>query len=396
MTNKRRHCIMLLFFGFNKHGMLLMHIKKISTIFYGFLLASASSSAIAELLKEPSTQNELNVYGELLYLQPTSGNLKYAVLVSGAPPYQQSWHNQTLNPTFSPAFQVGLNYYFSEKNVQASIDWLELRTNDSSFKQGSHNPSFYTLEFVAPPFEVGPPSYGIKRADSNVTFSFDKIDLNFGKIFEYNSNLRAHLFGGVDIVRINQTLTTVFSDYAGALPTPYSYGLPPDPNYSFKLKNTSTYIGAGPDVGLNVEYNVYKGIGCIGQLMGALTAGSISVADDFTSTSTRLDQQGYSPSHQEITAPNATQIVPGFDGKLGIFYDYTGQQIAKLRIEAGYRVGSFNNAISEVKPSTLVQAGTNFETPNFATGTMAIDSTTSQNMNFGYNGPYVDFKVAFN
>jgi hypothetical protein len=46
-------------------------------------------------------------------------------------------------------------------------------------------------------------------------------------------------------------------------------------------------------------------------------------------------------------------------------------------IEAGYRFAYYMNAISEISPETLVQAGDNPGIPEFSTGTMAINSTTS-------------------
>ena len=136
----------------------------------------------------------------------------------------------------------------------------------------------------------------------------------------------------------------------------------------------------------------------IGEIKGSLTAGRISVVDNFLSNSTRLTQLGYAPSYQAVTTPDVTQIVTGFDGKLGLFYTYSGQYFRQyfdsLIIEAGYRLAFYNNAIADVNPATLVQAGPDNMTPEFATGTMAINSTDFRSRNFSFNGPYLNFKVA--
>ncbi len=92
--------------------------------------------------------------------------------------------------------------------------------------------------------------------------------------------------------------------------------------FSFQLENVSKYVGAGPDVGLSVQYQTPYGIGILGQFMGAMTVGRIKTQDNFTSNSTRLNTLGIGTSHQQITAPDATQVVFGADGKLGLFYEY--------------------------------------------------------------------------
>lgn len=372
-----------------------MNVTKIIGVFCGLTLSSLYTTASAAPWKdEPIHQSSFELYGSLLYLQPTSTNLKYAVFVSGEQPYFQSWHYQAINPAYSPAFEIGLNYNFAALPYQASVSWLRLNTSDVSAKQASTNVSLSTVEFVAPAYEVGPPVFGIKRADANVKFNFDDIKINVGKLFTFTPNIQARVFGGVNIIHINQKLTTVFSDMAGALPTAYSYALAPDPAFVFETQNDSKYLGAGPDLGLNVQYTAYRGFGFVGEVLGSLTAGTNKVVDNFNSNSSRLIALGYGPTQQQITTPDATQLVAGFDGKLGVFYNYSGPYVHNLTIEAGYRMALYNNAISEIDPGTLVQPGTVFLTPEFATGTMAINSTEASSHNFNFNGPYLTFKLA--
>ena len=376
-----------------------MNTTKLISVFCGLTLHCVYTTSFAELLKdEPLSKSTMEFYAGLVYLQPSTDNLKYAVFVSGDQPYQQSWHYQEIHPNYSPGFEIGLNYNFSQTPYQTSVDWLHLNTSNSTFKQATTNTDPATVEFVVPPYEVGPPVFGIKRADSTVQFGFDSIDINASRLFEYDSKVQARVFGGINILRVNQTLTTVFSDFAGSPANPYSYALPPDPLFFFQTQNESKYLGAGPDLGLNVQYNAYRGFGLVGEIKGSLTAGSISVIDNFLSNSSRLTAMGLSPSYQAVTTPDVTQVVTGFDGKLGLFYNYSGQYFGQyldsLTIEAGYRIAFYNNAIADVNPATLVQAGMFNITPEFATGTMAINSTDSRSRNFSFNGPYVNLKVA--
>jgi hypothetical protein len=329
-----------------------------------------------------------------LYLQPYSNNLKYAVFVSGTQPYHQSWHNQSINYGYSPAFDLGFNYAFTQSPYGLSVDWLHAGTSDSSSKQASTNQTLTTVEFVAPPYDVGPGLFAVKRADSTVKNNFNSIEINIGRVFAYGEHIRGKLFGGLNVLSISQNLTTTFSDLRGYPEiTGQAYALPPDPSFYFQTKNTSDYLGLGPDLGFNIRYVASNGLGLVGQMLGSLTAGSMSAQDNFTSASRRLILLGINPSQQSITAPNSTQIVPGFDSKLGAIYSHAWLNV-NLALEAGYRFAYYMNAISGISPQTLVQAGTNPTIPEFATGTMAINSTATFNSPFSLSGPYLEFTVS--
>ena len=338
--------------------------------------------------------NKSFFYISALYVQPKSDNLKYASFVSGVQPYYQSWHLQAINPDYHPAFELGLNYALPNTSYSGAVYWTHLYSNDNASKQATTNTDLTTVEFVAPPFEMSPPVFGIKRAYSKVNFEFDNVLLNVSRLVEFGPNVQAHIFGGISVLNLNQTIDTTFSDYAGSPATPYSYPLPPDPAFSFELQNVSRYLGAGPDIGFSFQYETPYHFGILGQFLGLLTAGTITTQDNFTSTSTRLNNLGIGTSHQKITAPNATQIVLGADGKLGVFYRFQKNNYADVTISLGYRMATYLNAISTVTPSTLVQPGTVVITPEFSTGTMAIVSTNASTHPFNFNGPFLDLKIA--
>ena len=341
----------------------------------------------------PSNINKSSFNIELLYIQPASNNLKYATFVSGTQPYFQSWHYQEVKPSFHPAVELGLIYAIRDSLYNVGAKWTYLDSNDSSSKQAATGTDLTTVEFVAPPYEMSPPVFGIKHVNSTANFKFNNLLLDIGKIVEYGSRLQARYYGGLDIFNLNQTITTTFSDYAGSPATPYSYALPPDPSYSFQTQNVSKYLGAGPAVGMSFQYKMDSGFGFMGDVLGLLTAGVSSTQDNFTSTSARLTSVGIGTSHQQITSPDDTQVVFGADAKLGVFYKYQGTKMPSFTIEAGYRIATYINAISTISPNTLVQPGTVVVTPEFATGTMAIVSTNSKTGPFSFNGAFLNLKV---
>ncbi|MDP3705597.1 MAG: Lpg1974 family pore-forming outer membrane protein [Legionellaceae bacterium] len=374
-----------------------MRYRAILGIFLSSLLHSINAAAnTLDKEKRTDTHNQSGFHIGVLSLQPQSNNLAYAYWVAGIQPYYQNWHAQMLNPSNSLAYELGYNYAVAQTPYSASIDWLHINTSDSSFKQASESSSLLTIEFVAPPFEMSPPVFGIKRADSNLKFGFDNVGINVGKLFEFNSKFRAKLVGGIDILHVDQTITTVFGDFQSIPGTPYSYTLDADPSYSLQVQSQSKYVGVGPDLGLDVEYDVIGGFGMIGQAKGSLTAGTTSTEEFFQGTSANLTALGIGISHQQITTPNKTQVVPGFDGKLGLYYRYFGVKVANFTLEGGYRMLTYLNAITTITPATLVQPGTVTVTPEFATGTLAIVSITKQDSPFNLNGPYINLKIGFN
>ncbi|MDR3492410.1 MAG: Lpg1974 family pore-forming outer membrane protein [Gammaproteobacteria bacterium] len=338
--------------------------------------------------------NKTSFFASLLYIQPYSNNLQYATFVSGTQPYYQSWHYQSIQPSYHPAFELGFNYAITHTPYSAGINWLHLNSNDSSSKQASRNTDLTTVEFVGPPYEMSPPVFGIKHVDSKVNFDYNNVLLNGSKLVDFDSHIQARFFGGINVLKLNQTVTTTFSDYAGCPATPYSYPLPPDPSFSFQTENLSKYFGAGPDLGVSVHYKIKSGFGLMGDFLGMISAGTIQAQDNFTSTSARLTTLGIGTSHQQITTPNTTQVVLGADAKLGIFYNYQGTTIPDLTIELGYRLATYANAISTINPNTLVQPGTVVTTPEFSTGTMAIVSTDARTRPFSFNGPFLNIKIA--
>lgn len=362
-------------------------------VFLGLTLALFSTSVFADITMQ-TNYNHTGVHIAPLFLQPSSNNLKYAVFVSGHQPTHQSWHNQEINTHYTPAFELGINYAIPQSTYQASIDWLYFNSNNSDSKQASQNTDIATVEFVAPPYDVGPAVFGIKRGQGQANFNFNNIRFNIGKFIETNSNLQVRVFGGIDILRINQAVTALFNDYAGSPLVPgQSYPKPADPYFYFQTKNTSDYLGAGPDLGVDIQYTTNSGLGISGQFLGTLTAGSISANDQFKSASARLLLLGITTSYQAITAPNSTIVVPGFDSRLGLTYDHTWWNKVGVKVEAGYLFAYYNNAISQISPDTLVQAGIDSTIPEFATGTMAINSTTVSSSPFSLQGPYLNVTI---
>lgn len=331
-----------------------------------------------------------------LYLKPMSNNHTYAYYVAGTQPDYQNWHAQSVNPDHSSALELGLQYTLKENQLNFAIDWLHLNSHDSASVDGNQTVNLANIEFTGPPFEMSPPVFGIRHADAKLTYHFEDIALNLEKILETPKWMKAKVIPGINVLYLKQNLTSKFSDLVGSEPTPYTYPLLPDPSFSFQIQAISKFIGLGPSLGVNGQIEIMPGLSLIGTAIGSLNVGTISVQENFTSTSARLTREGIGVSKQQITVPNKTQIVPGFDGKLGLLYQLKDiYHSTSINIEAGYRLISYINAISTINPQTLVQPGDNPDVPEFSTGTMAIVSMEQQDRPFNMNGPYVEIGFEF-
>lgn len=366
---------------------------RMNMLFKKMILSVALLNAAAVCAME-TNQHQAEIKLGWLNLKAMSNNYTYAFYVAGTQPYFQDWHAQAFNPSYTSAYELGVLYPLQENSLNTSMDWIHLNSNDSSSKSGNQTLNVANIDFVAPPFEMSPPVFGVRQVDAVLKNNFDNVSINLEKIFSISEKwLSAKVIGGMNVLYVKQNISTTFSDLVGALPTPYTYPLPADPSFTFNVHSISQFIGAGPDLGLSGQLELFKGLSLIGAASGSLNVGTISVQENFRATSDRLTQKGIGVSKQQIITPNKTQVVPGFDGKLGLMYQIKSKQIPSFSIEGGYRLMSYLNAISTTAPQTLVQPGTNPQVPEFSTGTMAIVSITQQDRPFNLNGPYLSLKL---
>ncbi|MBX9744982.1 MAG: hypothetical protein K2X08_07220, partial [Chlamydiales bacterium] len=126
----------------------------------------------------------------------------------------------------------------------------------------------------------------------------------------------------------------------------------------------STYWGAGPMLGFDLIYNLYKGLLLLGQFNTALLMGAVKSSSALTFPATETNV---------FKSPSNSRIVSNFEGRLGMAYDYLLCNRSSIRFEAGYEmnhyIGPFDMIISYVTP---VQRISDLETINFA-----------------YSGPYL-------
>jgi hypothetical protein len=217
---------------------------------------------------------------------------------------------------------------------------------------------------VGPSYEIGPDAEVFKIAHGAVDFAYDAINLDVGRLFFACEPIQVRLFGGVQIASIGQNLSASFASFDGLTTS----------------ENTthSLFTGAGPRVG--VEAQCVKGnFDLLGEMAGALLIGGMQSRIDFTATSPDFP----TPNNQSLTSPNATQIVPSIDSRLGGAYTFPVGCRRLLRIEAGYQAAVYFNAVNQYSLSEVVTPPT--------TQSVGVFLRTADHLqnNFTVHGPYL-------
>ena len=260
------------------------------------------------------------VSAALLYLQPNSGSLEYGALVTPLPLPSPDWAGQSINPNFSPAFRIGLAYALSDcNNVQ--LNWTHLNATDSSSFTAKPD------QMVGPYYEIGPDANAYKIANGSVHFGYDAVNLDAGHLWCAGCPFQLRVFGGLQVAQIHQNLSASFRSYDGAYANGYT--------------NNSMFTGVGPRLGMTAAYNLGH-FQFLGEAAGSALIGSGQSRMDYSATSPAQAGVGITPPNlQSLTSPNATQVIPCIDTRLGVAYITPITRFGIFRAEAGYQAAVY-------------------------------------------------------
>lgn len=343
---------------------------------------------------QSNMQDHMHAYAELIYLQPRGYPTIYGVVISGLQPYNPSWSEKIVDMGYVPGFEIGVGYQPFVRSEMVALTWMHLdATKDAAtnvpigltvYPNGNTN-----YQTVAPIYDMGPGIFGIKSATGANHFAFDRASLQIDNISQkkrelFNKSLHSAFKLGLDVIRINQSLTSTYFNNVGFPATTLSYAVPADPGYKFIDKATSGYWGVGPSLGVDLAYGLHDTFQILSQSLISLTCGPVTSKDNFQGFSSLNPNVG----PQSLSTPSQVTIVPGFETKLGLEYQNYRWQKYQFSIQAGYRLASYLNAIWMVRPATLVLPGT-AAGPEVATANMNIRTPAYEKNNFTWNGPYL-------
>lgn len=300
--------------------------------------------------------------GSLLYLQPGAGNLEYGTLITPFPIPTPSWANQSLDPRYKAAFRAGARYMPNESN-DVELSWTHQRHTTS----GSFHAS--PTQMVGPPYLIGPESALYKHARGEAQFDYDSVNLDGGHTFCADCSFRLRVFGGVEAARLSQTLSGTFQS--------------PDATASTGYTNYSSFVGAGPRLGLSGRY-VLGDAQFIGEVAAAGLIGNAESRIDFATISPALGL-----NNQSLTSPDATQVIPALHAKLATAYTLPPSSYGALRIEAGWQASIYFNVVSQYSLNSVPTA------PVIPPVGIYLATAQHHRVNFTNQGPYVTGSWSF-
>lgn len=321
-------------------------------------------------------------YGEFLYLQPNASNLYYAaeafpfdtsIAVPAASP---NWKIFEIDPDYAPGFEVGFITLFPTNHTNVKINWERLHSRDSSSMQ---TPS--ADDMVGPIFDIGPNFTAYATAKGKVRSHFDAADLLFGKRLCVFNHLHLNLQAGGTFTRIKQTVSSNYSNLQGTI--------------ARSITSPATFTGGGAKFNVDFDYEICKNFCFTGNSAFSLIMGQLKNNTTYKSFSPALTALSIpQPNVQHTTVPNRTQLIPGFEEKLGFSYAVRFNDCSNLTFGLGYRFQIYLNAIQtidmtapQVLPSLFV--GGSVQAGVYAVG---FERTLS---NFILSGPYLSANLSF-
>ncbi len=328
------------------------------------------------------TQPGLEWNASLLYLQPSSGNLIYATLVNPYPFLTPSWRDQAVRPGLSPAFNVGLRYYFGGGG-DMQLAWTHLNTDDTS--TAIANPSQISvpslglttgLQALGPSYLIGPPP-PFSTATAVAQFWYDAVNWDAGLWLGAGNHVQMRFFAGLQGTRINQTLSTHF--------------LSPDGSIAFTDASKSVFTGVGPRLGIDLHY-IVGNFDLLGGIAGSILVGQMQGHIDFFSLSPTVAANGLALNSQSLTSPDTTKVIPAVDARLGASYAIPIGQSGILKCEAGYQAAAYIGAINQYSLSEV----SNPVSPLFeGNAAVFLRTAVEYQSNFLVHGPYGKLSLQF-
>lgn len=323
----------------------------------------------------------------LLFLQPSSGNMVYASTTNGYPLLTPRWTNRSIDPDFSPAFNVGLRYRF-EDSLDVQLDWTHLNTQDKGktisplplpSAAGIPPPNLpAAAQAIGPPFLIGPPlPYAV--ANGEARFDYEAINLTAGVSIGVGNHVQLRPFAGLQGAYIDHTLDSLFDSSDSA--------------FRFRYLSKSTFTGVGPRVGMDMHY-VTGRVDLVGGLAGLLLMGTRETHIDFLTSSPSVTAAGLGVNSQFLNSQDATQVIGAIDGKLGGSYSLPIGNVGILTFEAGYQGAVYFDAINQYS-LTEVENSLRLTVNDEGTSATFLRTSTEQQTNFFVHGPYLKLSYRF-
>lgn len=310
-----------------------------------------------------------------LFLKPST-DLLYAAQATPLPLPTPNWDIYAIQPHYNFAFDLGAKIAIHSKNSILKGNWEHFRSSDSA----AHNISVST-NMVGPFFEIGPDASVYQKAAGLVNYNRDKLNITYGQNIELGQTCQINLFAGISFNRLQQNILQTFT--SNDLTT-----------YIREIDTTNSFSGVGPEVGLDIIYELHKGLNFISRTSVDFATGTAKNHVEFSSTSPLNASSLYgtgNPNTQSTTVDGQLLIVPIFSQRIGINYDVKFRGHCDFQIEIGYLSQFYTNAVHSILFTTDVP----LPTVDDASAGVYAQSFMEKTSDFALGGPYFKLEIAF-
>jgi hypothetical protein len=231
---------------------------------------------------------------------------------------------------------------------------------------------------IGPIFDIGPNSAAYQKAHGYGIFRFDSAKLMLGKRICFFNCLNTNVYTSATFTRIKQNIISKYHNAAGTV--------------GRRISAPSTFMGAGPEFGMHFDYLLGCSFSLTGDTSASLLMGQLQNSTTYESESPALYAIGNpSPNVQTTTVPNRSQLVPGFEERLGFSWNHEFSS-CKFTIATGYQFQIYVNAVQSFDMISQVLPALAPFTPDVGLFAVAFQRTLS---NFILTGPYFSVFVDF-
>jgi major outer membrane protein len=342
---------------------------------HGFSSSKQESNTIPlydrEMISGPHQTFEL--YFSVLFLQPSASNLHYAVQAIPLSIDSPNWSVFDLHPRYYFGFDIGGKAMIDDTGIHIMLRWEHFRSSTSTLTQVS------SQNMIGPFFEIGPDASTYKQAQGEVRFHVDEVSVALSKCIDFGERWSTNFFGGLNFASIQQSLFSYFSDAAS--------------NITRTIQTPIGFRGAGPQVGIDAAYSIFRQLFLVGKMQASLLVGRMQNHTTYVSTSPILALLGLpSPNNQSTSVQKRMQVVPALQENIGISYAFStwGEQVA-ITVGAGYQAQVYLQALQSI------DMGSQVDDVPVGDATLGVFARTFQRniSNFALAGPYVTLSIEF-
>ncbi|MGE3955024.1 MAG: Lpg1974 family pore-forming outer membrane protein [Parachlamydiales bacterium] len=295
------------------------------------------------------------VFGEALYLRPTTCDLGFAINDPRTIPNPGteilSWLPQgkghSIDPDHDWGSRIGIGLLSGCGDVRAV--YTRLHTRQSADALPKNNGGIWvtyahpaTAQFTPGfnPFVDGTPTDGIPTfATASIRFDYDAVDLQWGSRALLKCELALRSALGLHFAYIDSR----FADYWQGT----EFDQFPAELFTEIITNRSRRKswGVGPAAGLDVHYPLACGFGFEGHLGAALLVGSRSETREGRRLTFLLPDTLERDQHLDVKTGNRNGLVPYLTARLGLDYLWCCECRFTLQLAFGYEFETYINAI---------------------------------------------------